>query len=184
MFSLLQGTTHIHQLSKTWLLDGPFGNYVRSNGSMQTEELDPDSAASFKKLRLLRDEEYVAFSAASESASEAVRTYEICSKTIEDLEVCFRLRSKDKMVVCFRWLALLEQSFLQRISRREPLALLITMHWAVLLDRLGQEKWWAKSSGKTIVAEASKLLSATKPEWLSIMSWVHRQVGLPPLVII
>ncbi|KAI1633722.1 hypothetical protein F4809DRAFT_644203 [Biscogniauxia mediterranea] len=40
----------------------------------------------------------------------------------------------------------------------DPLALLILMHWAVLLDRLGGEYWWARDLGRRLVEGASGAL--------------------------
>ncbi len=182
MFSLLQGTTSIYRLARTWLLDGPFGTFIRSNDSMQTEDLNPSAKAVFERLKAIRDEEYAALSSSAASALDAVRTHEVTTAAIQSLESCFGIRYDDKMVVCFRWLAKLDEEFAQRVRNREPVALLITMHWAILLDGLSQDKWWAKSSGKALVAEISRILAPCKPEWLPIMSSAHREVDLPPLV--
>jgi hypothetical protein len=181
IFQLLQGTNSIISTSRTSLLNGPLGNFVRQSSHMQAEDMSPNTKLAFEKLRVLRDEEYAAISAEASSRFEAANIYESTSKAIEKLEVCFGLRSAgNKLVMCFRWFATLDAGFVKRIDDRDPLALLITMHWAILLADIGREKWWARSSGKSLVAEISGILSSRKQEWLPIISMVHREVGLPP----
>jgi len=180
LFKLLQGTTSIIVSSRTSLLNGPLASFVRQGSHMQAEDLSPNTKLAFEKLRILRDEEYTALSASASSTLDAASMYESTSEAIENLEVCFRLRSGNKLVVCFRWFAKLNAGFVKRISDQDPLALLITMHWAILLTDIGKEKWWARSSGKALVTEISGILSSQKQEWLPIMSLVHREVGLPP----
>jgi hypothetical protein len=181
LFQLLQGTNTIISSSRTSLLNGPFGNFVRQSSHMQAEDLSPSTKLAFEKLRMLRDEEYSTLSVSGSSTLDAANMYENTSRAIEKLEVCFGLRSaENKLVVCFRWFATMDAGFVKRMNDLDPLALLITMHWAILLADIGKEKWWARSSGKTLVAEISGILSARKQEWLPIMSLVHREVGLPP----
>jgi hypothetical protein len=182
LFQLLQGTSFIIASARTSLLNGPFGNFVRQSSHMQGEDLSPKTKLAFEKLRILRDEEYTAGSASASPILDAAHIYESTSKAIEKLEVCFGLRSENKLVVCFRWLATLDAGFVRRIGDQDPLALLITMHWAILLADIGREKWWARSSGKALVAEISRILLPQKKEWLPIISLVHREVGLPPYV--
>jgi hypothetical protein len=180
LFELLQGTRSIISSARTSILNGPFGNFVRQSSHMQAESLSPNINLAFERLRILRDEEYAASVSAS-SALDAFRIHESTSKAIERLEVCFGLRSGNNMlVVCFRWFSTIDAGFVKRIGDLDPLALLITMHWGILLADIGREKWWARSSGKALVAEISGVLSVQKPEWLPIMSVVHREVGLPP----
>jgi hypothetical protein len=181
VFQLLQGTNSIISSGRTSLLNGPFGNFVRQSSHMQAEELSPITKLAFEKLRILRDEEYTAVSASANSTLDAANIYESTSKAIEKLEICFGLRPGNKLVVCFRWFATLDAGFVKRIGDLDPLALLITMQWAILLADIGREKWWARSSGKTLVAEISGVLLPRKQEWLPIISLVHREVGLPPL---
>ncbi|KAI0601032.1 hypothetical protein F4775DRAFT_477708 [Biscogniauxia sp. FL1348] len=67
----------------------------------------------------------------------------------------------------------------------DPLALLILMHWAVLLDRLGPEYWWARDLGRRLVEGGSGALGAREGawewewEWVESVAWVRGRVGLP-----
>lgn len=179
MYSLLRGTTNIHRISFSWLSEGPFAHFLRSNASMRPENPDEDTQIAFTKLRELRDNEYTTFAASAESAVDGVRMLLLFTSAIDKLEDCFKLRDEHSMVVCFRWLALLEEEFINMVENREPFVLLVTMYWAILLDRIGETKWWAKSAGKTLVAETSRLVCPHRPLWQPVISWIHTQVGLP-----
>ncbi|KAI1487112.1 hypothetical protein F5X96DRAFT_174561 [Biscogniauxia mediterranea] len=76
----------------------------------------------------------------------------------------------------------------------DPLALLILMHWAVLLDRLGGEYWWARDLGRRLVEGASGALLPVvgcgrkggwewewewERDWVESVAWVRGRVGLP-----
>ena len=164
-------------------LDGlgvrPFGVYVRSTNDLPSEALEPRYEPVFANLRSLRDECYGLASTSAGFALDAVRIHEIISRSIDELEICFKKRTQDKMVQCFRWLAVVDETFVSTIINLDPLALLITMHWAILLDRLGQDKWWARLTGKALVAEIERLLAGVKPGWVGTVGWVQRDVGLP-----
>jgi len=182
LFKLLRGTASIVTSARTFLQSGPFSNFVRRTAERESGNLEPYTQAAFRRLRLLRDEDYAVRSASADHSLDAVYMYESITKAIESLEYCFSIHSVDKLGASFRWLAMLEPAIVDGISNLDPLALLITMHWAILLDGLSGEKWWARSSGKALAAEITKILTPQKPEWLSAMSWAHREVGLPPLV--
>ncbi|KAK4889591.1 hypothetical protein LTR27_011669 [Elasticomyces elasticus] len=164
--NLLEGTTCIIASAKTSLLNGPLGTFVRQSSHTQAGPLGPNAQLAFEKLRTLRDEGYTALSASAMSTLDTASTYESTSNAIDKLEICFGRHSENKLVICFRWFATLDAMFVKRISHLDPLALLITMHWAILLANIGKEKWWARSSGKALVAEISGILSGQRREWL------------------
>ncbi|KAH9886522.1 hypothetical protein F4778DRAFT_469199 [Xylariomycetidae sp. FL2044] len=50
------------------------------------------------------------------------------------------------------------RGFAAALKAAEPLALLVTMHWAVLLDRLPAEYWWADDIGRRLALEIADVL--------------------------
>lgn len=183
MFGLLQGVVSIFLRSRTWLDAGPFQNVVdRAAIRFSLDNIDTRHTAAIARLRTANDEGYRALHAdPAGSPHDAVCYHEANAAAIEKLEECFGWDTEDGRHVSLRWLATLEQRFVEAIAEREPVAMLITLHWAILLDRLSEKKWWAKSSGKLLVTELSMALRPCKPEWETAISWVHEQVGLPPL---
>ncbi|KIW43915.1 uncharacterized protein PV06_04965 [Exophiala oligosperma] len=183
MFGLLQGVVSIFASSRTWLSTGAFqGLVARQMPNVPREELDHAHRTAMDHLRLANDEGYrLLCSDPSSSPQKAVSYHESNLAAIEKLEQCFLWNSDADNVVCLRWLATLEGSIIDAISNREPVAMLAIMHWAILLDRLGENRWWGKSCGKLLVTELSMVLNPLKPQWEPAISWVHQQVGLPAL---
>ncbi|KAF2971769.1 hypothetical protein GQX73_g1816 [Xylaria multiplex] len=82
--------------------------------------------------------------------------------------------------------------FAAAVKAFDPMALLILMHWAVLIERAGNEFWWAKELGKRLaigIWKAMQLLPPRSrspilltPEWGESISWVCGQLRLPNLV--
>ncbi|GAW23487.1 hypothetical protein ANO14919_130460 [Xylariales sp. No.14919] len=82
--------------------------------------------------------------------------------------------------------------FTAAVKAADPMALLILMHWAVLVGRAGNEFWWAKDLGKRLAIGIWKAmqLSAPRsrspvmltPEWGESISWVCRQLRIPDFV--
>lgn len=65
------------------------------------------------------------------------------------------------------------------------MALLITLYFAALLDRMGRNtkmSWWVGSYGKDLVKELSEILQhspiARIPDGQEAIYWAIRQVGL------
>lgn len=84
------------------------------------------------------------------------------------------------------WMALVDERFVGNFKQSKPVALLIMMHWAVLVNNLGKEAWWAGQAGRNLVAELSVELQrsqlARMPEWQESIAWTRRQVSLPDLL--
>jgi hypothetical protein len=69
------------------------------------------------------------------------------------------------------------------------MALLILMHWAVLLDKLEGRFWWAGPTGKLLVIEISNALTQSlmidEPECKTGIIWARQQTGLiDPILIL
>ena len=183
MFKMLQGAVSIFQSARMWMSVGPFRDLLGPSMDADADQLDPEVRTAIARLRAANDEGYVDLCSRS-SSFDAVVFHESNARTIGSLERAFCYYKQRGPLMSIRWLAALDYAFVEAISRLEPVAVLITMHWAILLDKFSDEKWWAKASGKLLVTELSMNLMQSKPEWRPAASWVHQQVGLPPLEII
>ncbi|KAE9961283.1 hypothetical protein EG328_004094 [Venturia inaequalis] len=103
------------------------------------------------------------------------------------LRVSFGMEAKYNETVmgfCLAWPALAGTDFVEAFSKADVMAMLIVMHWAVLLDRLGSLVWWAASMGRDLVREISKAVLQSKaqvavgPEIHQSIEWARQQVGL------
>lgn len=75
------------------------------------------------------------------------------------------------------WLAHVGSPFLNELSRGEPMAEAIFMHWGVFLDRL-DDMWWAKYSGKRLVEELAGSLEGKGKRWRGVIEWCRGEVGV------
>ncbi|KAI0877396.1 hypothetical protein GGS24DRAFT_132429 [Hypoxylon argillaceum] len=79
--------------------------------------------------------------------------------------------------------------FTAAIKASDPMALLILMHWTVLLELTGDEFWWAVKLGRRLAVGIWKAMQMIPPraaspvlltpEWGESIEWVFVQLGLP-----
>lgn len=162
LFDFVKGITSVVGISHQWLDNGPFGEIL----SPQIEALSlTGDGISFpiERLRKLNG-------TFTGTANPLYDTYE---RVIGQLEKCF---AKDKaMAVPF--LVLAGKVFMGELRKGEPMALMIFMHWGVILDQL-DEMWWAKYSGKRLVEELSGGLLGHGKAGDEATRWARMQVGL------
>jgi hypothetical protein len=85
---------------------------------------------------------------------------------------------------CVAFPSLAGRDFSLGVKNSEPVALFILLHWAVLLQRLGDWMWWAGSVGRKLVQEISDVLLQSHPqlgatpEWQDGIEWASEQVGI------
>ena len=76
------------------------------------------------------------------------------------------------------WLAECGPAFFEDVRREEPLALMVLMHWGVLLNSM-EAIWWAQYSGARLVQHLSSILPhrGSGQEWASAILWCRNQVA-------
>lgn len=76
------------------------------------------------------------------------------------------------------WLAECGPAFFEDVRKEEPLALMILMHWGVLLNGM-EAIWWAQYSGARLVQHLSSILPyrGSGQEWASAILWCRNQVA-------
>ncbi|KAJ5989092.1 hypothetical protein N7481_004302 [Penicillium waksmanii] len=165
-WELHQGGRRISHISEPWLHDSIFSNY--DFWKMQTGDLDPETNAALSQLDELN---YLI----AESHTEI---WDSNHETIELLRLCFsKFAHSPHPAAILGWLAYVQKAFVDQLRSRKPLQLLIFMHWGVLLNELGYQFWWARGSGKALVAEISGELGSLSEDtrWAPAMEWPQRQ---------
>lgn len=164
VFELLEGVRFVSKAGRDWLKLGPFGPVFDLWFLPMSSAQDPSVKIALDDLmtvngtmRLTRTEEQHATLTAA----------------IEHLQTCF---SKDKEMV-LTWLAMSGKEFMSELRMGKPMAMLIFLHWGVLLNRLSDE-WWVDDSGKRLVAELSTRLRECGEGWARSSIWARSQVGL------
>lgn len=117
-------------------------------------------------------------------SSSRIASYQ---NAVKWLRVCFGMEARYSDTVmgfCLAWPALTGTEFVEAFSKADVTAMLMVMHWAVLLDRLGSLAWWAASMGRDLVREISRTILQLKtqvaivPEIYQSIEWAREQVGL------
>jgi hypothetical protein len=181
VMNLLNACSSLGATNFSMLLTGPPGESVVSALSvMDGGYLSPGSLTGNTEEALVRLMYLVELDA-------NVKANAACRKAVDWLRVCFAIEIKRRDTIAgfgFAWPALAGHDFIVAFSNADVIALLIVMHWAVLLHGYGKEAWWAGSVGRDIVAEISRVVLLSLPPddmlpdiHLSI-AWARQQVGL------
>jgi hypothetical protein len=115
-----------------------------------------------------------------ESIKQTYRT------SIAAIQLCFAEDGRDALKGFF--MAFPNMSGLKHfraLQNGEPLALMVVMYWAVLLDRMREDFWYCMQYGKQILTEFSERLMRHPilkiPEVKQSIAWARKEVGLDSL---
>ncbi|KAJ6107045.1 hypothetical protein N7512_010562 [Penicillium capsulatum] len=169
VFELLQGVKKIIHIGGSWIKLNLFSRQ-REVGDSGPSELDQETHAALDRLITLNDETL---------ASIDTNQYRINKDVITHLQHCFILfaNSADPANI-LAWIASVDKIFVDNVRRRQPLALLILMHWGVLLGELDGQRWWARNSGRALVSELLRALCPGDPRWADALVWPQRKMCL------
>ncbi|KAL3434516.1 hypothetical protein BDV09DRAFT_89044 [Aspergillus tetrazonus] len=163
---LLQGVSKILNLYRGWVTLKPF-TYESNFWGGSTTALDQDTEIALNNLSMLTDE--VSNSEQRNMFQEAVNL----------LRQCFvRYANSRDIASILAWLAAADKGFVYALRCRHPLALLILMHWGVLIHELDGRLWWAQNSGSALVLELLVELQSYQPRWKNILLWPKQKIGL------
>jgi hypothetical protein len=140
----------------------------------QTEPLSDNILSAFDRLGAVVD--------TLEGDIEACKAYR---KAVSMLHFCFVEAAKG-LIQCFfvAFPVMAGQEFNVALKNEEPVALFILMHFGVLLDNEGNDRWWAKGVGRSLVVEVSDVLLQLQTPfsgmsaWEDGIAWARQQVGL------
>ena len=79
------------------------------------------------------------------------------------------------------WLNLAGRDFLAAMQEKDPVALVVLMHWGVLMDRCKGDTWWVQPIGKKLIGEIEEALAAERnPRLRGCVDWARAEVGAGP----
>lgn len=118
------------------------------------------------------------------SELQAMSYHAACRRAAFWLQECYeRCSEPDTRGYMLAWLLMAGHDFIAAIKDKEPVALLMLMHWGVLLETQSYGIWWAQRVGRSLVEELSEVAAGSKNEkFADGVSWARAQVGLqdPP----
>ncbi|CAI7643585.1 unnamed protein product [Penicillium discolor] len=169
VFELLQGVRKIHHIGASWIKLELFTR--RKNpwdpGSVS---LDSDTGAALERLDTLNDKTLVSIDPIQHQVNKDAILYLRHFST--------RVANSVDPANVLAWLAMIDKEFVDNVRRRQPLALLILMHWAVLLGELDGQHWWARGSGRALISELLDVLHPGDIEWANALAWPQKKMGL------
>lgn len=169
VFELLQGVKKIIHIGRSWIKLNLFSRQKDSLGTEQSQ-LDQETQAALDCLATLNDETL---------ARIDTDQYQINKDVITHLRHCFTMfASWEDPANILAWLASVDKEFVDNVRRRQPLALLILMHWGVLLGQLDGQRWWARNSGRALVSELLQVLQPGDARWAESLAWPQRKMEL------
>jgi hypothetical protein len=197
-FDLLNSALFVAMTGWQWLLDSPVPlRQALELGRASLDILTDDTRAAFARLNKMNDDIHglgggggsgssLLGGLPEELAGEPAASHQSYAKVIKILEYCYAEDARAVMEgYCIAFPGAAGQSFSSALSRSEHLAMLVLMHWAVLLDRLDQKFWWAQGMGTRLVVELSNILHTSDhgsmPEWMPSITWVQQQMAIHTL---
>lgn len=180
LFRTLQGVLSIYTMSHTWLSLGIFRHLLTPPDmrSLEDTKLSAPCTLALTRLRAITNE-LRHFDTREDSITETavIAEYQSNMSAIDELRICFLLLPAQGAIVCFRWISNLESAFVDSMVNRRPVTMLIILHWTILLDKLGEHRWWARAAGKLLATELTRFLLDLRPEWEEYISEVWRMLN-------
>ncbi|OJJ45557.1 hypothetical protein ASPZODRAFT_68436 [Penicilliopsis zonata CBS 506.65] len=169
IFELLRGVSKIRRLSGPWLKYNLF-SYKYGFWGPETEALDTDTDEALTRLETLND---------TAIAPSDMEQHRINKDAMYYLRRCFiRFANCTDVASALAWLAAVHRDFVQSVRRRLPFALLIVMHWGVLIGQFDGRIWWANGLGKALVSELLPCLKSGDRQWENARLWPPKKMGL------
>ncbi|KAH7090303.1 hypothetical protein FB567DRAFT_626303 [Paraphoma chrysanthemicola] len=98
---------------------------------------------------------------------------------IESLEVAFRSIQNDPEYLghILGWPVTVRAKLLVLFKQRDPMAILIFIHYGVLLLH-ARHRWWAKNTGICLIESLAQYVTSNHPDWTGTTQWARTQAGM------
>lgn len=179
-FELLHGVGLIVLQHGDALRDAPILRNLPSFNDVQGEPLETSVKSAIATLNALNEARHNNPFCHQSPASklQSITYHATYRKAIFHLEELFGKCTKPvHRGFALAWLNLTGRGFIAAVTKADSLALLLLMHWGVLMDRCSEGSWWLLPVGKSLVDEMTAALSAeTDPQLRASISWARAQV--------
>lgn len=155
-FELVRGAVQIAESNEELhISENEYVQRLMPFRDLPVTSLDPAIARIMVDVREMNDER-IAHSVhdISERRVEQILLWESCKKALSLLKQCFeRCVGPVYRGYALGWLNMAGEGYLRALKDNDNVALLILMLWGVLIQRLGNDVWWAQGFGKSLVDE-------------------------------
>jgi hypothetical protein len=99
------------------------------------------------------------------------------TESIEKLEDAFKhVEQGEDFAAITAWPVLVDDKAGELLEKRDPLMMLICIHYGVLCFHL-HDRWWAHNFGCRLIWDLSELLHALDASWLPLTSWARSRAA-------
>ncbi|KAI1074770.1 hypothetical protein F5B20DRAFT_573884 [Whalleya microplaca] len=198
-FDLLNGSSSIALASAEWIYDSPAPvRLLVGRVGASKNFIDPDTREALSRLSRFNDQKYkpcdeIVNDTEEEEPSririggyDTSSEYDLYRKAIASLQLCFAEEGRGLLKnFSSAFPSLAGPAFSTAFRESRPFALLIVMHWAVMVSKFDSVFAWWSAIGPNTAMEILDLLQKVHPtlvlEWEDSISWVLENIGLPPL---
>ena len=168
---LIGGSRIIVHAGYSWLEKSTVSPLLHS-GFLKSKESLPDNLE--YSIRTLESEIPLGGNdeAASEAYRDALENLRTCFRNIDRLGGPDRTAQIDNRVVVLSWLATMHEGLTILLSDRDPLALSILAHYAVILHTL-DGIWWSRTWGHVLFRNVYEQLD---PPWRRRVEWAKKNI--------
>ena len=158
---LIRGVNTVLQGGLDWIKSGSLNPLLqdgRVNWREQFALLPVAFVGPFERLRTL-----------NENATPDAKVRKVYAEAIQDLENsygAYQLIASDRSLV-FIWCAIVPNDYVALVRERQPMALVLLAHFAVLLHNVGAQ-WWAGDRGRHL---AEAIHNELNDEWKLAVKW-------------
>lgn len=166
---LIRGVNTVLQGGLDWIRSGSLNPLLqdgRVNWREQVALLPIAFLAPFERLRTL-----------NQNATPDSNVRKVYAEAIQDLENsygAYQLIASDRSLV-FIWCAIIPSEYVALLRERQPMALVILAHFAVLLHNVGAQ-WWAGDRGRHL---AGAIHNELNNDWKLAVEWPMAVVQKP-----
>lgn len=169
---LLTGVGVVSDVCKEYLDAGPLGSlFVKpSDNEVPAADIYGEEEQALRKV--------YGFIASSDDID--TMTKEMYYDKLESLRKCFyQYKVYEVTSSVMNWTTL-AADMMPYFQAGDTMALLIVMHWGVLVHQIN-DRWWARNSGRRLITALASSLEGRlmRSEWVESVEWAHRKVDLP-----
>ena len=164
VFKLIRGVKTVLESAQEWIAKGSLGVLIGYNWNTVIPPLPDNVTAAFERLFDKNERE---------TRDQSIR--EIYKSTIQSLKQAFEIYTvvRGEPGLVFTWLAVVQESYMELLERKAPMALTILAHYAVLLHT-SNGQWWLQGRGAGLVEVVCEFLPY---EWLPAARWPREAVA-------
>ena len=157
-FILVRGVQIVLGTASSWIEDGDLMYLTRYSW---TEKLSPVSEPVERAFDLLNER-----NEKTTKDPEVRKSYSVAIKILHKAFRTYKIISDERSLV-FIWPVIVPELYMTQLKVREPMALVVLAHFAVLLHSING-LWWSQNRGAQLVVAIWHLLP---PDWQSVIDW-------------